>query len=326
MPTRLLTLLLVLVSTVALAGPGSTQKRLSRRMDVDEALQQLVNGAPVGTTVSRLRYLGEDLYAVQQLTGLLRRTLDERPRRNLAATLAGLESRSAEGVLAQLIGDEDGAVRMYAAQGMGRLRSRRVDLLLPLLEDKSSGVRKAAATALGASRNPKMSKPLVTYAKDETELEVRTAMLVGAGEAGDIKQAPGLKAYLTNDSEGTRFAAARGLCLMGSPDGFAFAEKLLGASDRFVRRQGLALFEGSAAKKAGPTLRPLLEDKDRGVAAAAARILYQGGDPEMLTWLVTTSWTAKSNDEKLIYEKEIEPLQLADDRRKAILKKAGLVK
>jgi HEAT repeat protein len=187
-------------------------------------------------------------------------------------------------------------------------------------------VRKEAAHALGASHNPKLTKPLLEHARAEQDLEVRTVMLVAAGEAGDAKQAPALKAFLTNDSEGTRFAAARGLCLLGSPDGFAFADKLLGSQDKYVRRQGLALFEGVPARKASAALRPLLEDADRSLAAGAARVLYQGGDAKMLEWLVLASWTAKTADEKLVYEKEIEPLQLADDRRKAILRKAGMVK
>jgi HEAT repeat protein len=206
------------------------------------------------------------------------------------------------------------------------VRTRKADVLLPLLQDKSSGVRKEAARALGLTRNRKAGKVLVGLAKDEQELEVRTTMLVAVGEAGDKSQAPALKAFLASDSEGTRFAAARGLCLLGAPEGFAFADKLLASTDRYVRRQGLQLYEDVAAKKASSALKPLLEDKDRGMAAGAARILYQGGDAKMLDWLVLASWSAKSTEEKLLYEKELEPLQLADDRRKAILRKAGMVK
>jgi hypothetical protein len=72
-------------------------------------------------------------------------------------------------------------------------------------------------------------------------------------------------------------------------------------------------------------LRPLLEDKDRTLAASAARILHQGGDKSMLGWLVLASWKA-NGEEKLAYEKELETLHLADDERKAILRKAGMVK
>jgi HEAT repeat protein len=214
---------------------------------------------------------------------------------------------------------------MYAAQGLGKLRSKNVLVLVPLLEDKSLGVRKESAKALGASRNPAMGKLLVNAASKEGELEARAEMLIGAGRAGDTKQTPALKAYLTSDSEITRFAAAKGLCLLGSEDGFSFANKLLGSQDKYVRRQGLELYEGVPAKKSSPALTPLLKDADRTVAAAAARLLHLGGDKTMLEWLVVASFEAQGDD-KLAYEKELEALQLADDERKAILRKAGKVR
>ncbi len=325
MPTRSLSLALLLLASVVLAGPRSTQKRLNSRAEVDDQIDQLIRGGSVPSTISRLRYLGERDYAAEQIQDHLRKVLDERTRRNLTAVMAGLEARGAEPALVRLASDGDSTVRMYAAQGLGKLHSHSVNVLVPLLEDKSSGVRKEAARALGASHNGAMSKLLLAAAKKEPELEVRAEMLVGAGQAGDAKQAPALKEYLTSDSEITRFASARGLCLLGSPEGFAFANKLLGSEDRFTRRQGLELYEGVPAKKASAVLTPLLKDSDRTLAASAARLLYQGGDKKMLEWLVVASFQAQG-DEKLAYEKELETLQLADDERKAILRKAGMVK
>ncbi len=289
------------------------------------ARQVLEGGIPVHTAVSRLRLLREEAFAAQLLVRALPGVLEPRRLRDVVAVLAGLEVRSAEPALVRLAGNGDGPVRMYAAQGLGRLRSRQIGVLLPLLEDKSSGVRREAARALGASRISKAGRPLVVAAKTEPELEVRAALLEAAGAAGDKRQVPALKAFLDDSSESTRFAAARGLCLLGSPDGFAYARKLLDSEDRFVRRQGLALHESLPVKKTAPSLRPLLEDQDRALAAGAARILYQGGDKTMLEWLVLASWNAKG-EEKLTYEKELEALHLADDRRKAILRKAGVVK
>lgn len=324
-PVRPVLLLALLLPLLAQSASSSAVKRGQRRGETEQVIEGLLHGSPVPAAISRLRYLREEAYAAEEITQALRKVLDERVRRNLTAALAGLETRAAEPTLVRLAGDDDSAVRMYAAQGLGRLKSRNTQVLLPLLQDKSSGVRREAARALGASRNPKMGAALVKAAKAEQELEVRAAMLSAVGDTGDAKQVPALKTYLASDSESTRFAAARGLCRLGAQDGFAFAGKLLGAQDRFVRRQGLELYEGVSAKKAAPALKPLLEDKDRTLAAGAARILYQGGDAAMLDWLVLASWNAKS-DEKLAYEKELETLQLADDRRKAILRKAGVAK
>ncbi|MCP3098633.1 HEAT repeat domain-containing protein [Myxococcus sp. K15C18031901] len=315
----------LLSSSLAVAGPAAAQKRMGRRAESEQVVVGVIQGGPVPAAVSRLRYLGEEPYAAEVINEALRRVMDERPRRNLAAVLAGLETRAAEPTLARLAGDDDSTVRMYAAQGLGRLKSRNVQVLLPLLDDKSSGVRRDAAKALGAARNPKVGRVLIAAAKQEQELEVRAAMLTAVGDSGDAKQGKALKEFLAGDSEGTRFAAARGLCRLGAPEGFAFAGKLLASEDRFVRRQGLELYEGVSAKKSAPALKPLLDDKDRSLAAGAARILYQGGDATMLDWLVVSSWNANTSD-KLAYEKELETLQLQDDRRKAILRRAGVAK
>ena len=320
---RLVLVLSLLLPWVALSGPGAAAKRGSRRAETEAVVQAVAEGGAVPPAISRLRYLREEAFAAREITTTLGTVHEERLRRNLTAVLAGLGTRAAEPTLARLASDEDSAVRMYAAQGLAKINSRLTQVMVPLLEDKSSGVRREAAKALGASRNVKMGPLLVKAAKAEKELEVRAAMLSAVGDTGDAKQGAALKEFLASDSESTRFAAAKGLCRLGSPDGFAFAGKLLGSDDRFVRRQGLELYEGVSAKKAAPALKPLLEDKDRALAASAARILHDGGDASMLEWLVLASWNAKS-DEKLAYERELETLQLRDDRRKAILRKAGV--
>ncbi|HLM47758.1 MAG TPA: HEAT repeat domain-containing protein [Myxococcaceae bacterium] len=321
-----LLLVLVLSTQATQAAPPSAEKRQSRRAETGQLVQQVVEGTlPVSTAISRLRTLGEEPLAASGLIRGLQEAVDPRRLRDMTAVLAGLETRAAAPALVQLTEHEDGAVRMYAVQGLGRLRSARVDVMLPLLEDKSLGVRREAARALGASRNPKVGKALLNAARAEGDPQTRVLMLEAVGAAGDKKQAPALKAFLDDSSEGTRFAAARGLCLLGDAEGIAFARKLLASEDKYVRRQAVALFEGVSVKQAQATLRPLLEDKDRTLAATAARILYQGGDKTMMSWLVLASWNAKG-EEKLTYEKELETLHLADDERKALLRKAGMVK
>ncbi|RYZ37436.1 MAG: HEAT repeat domain-containing protein [Myxococcaceae bacterium] len=323
-PFASLLLLVVLLPLAGLAaGSAAASKRAQSRAEADAVLTQVSQGGPVPAAAARLRYLREEAYAAEQISPLLRNTFEERTRRNLVSLLASLGARQGESALVKLAGDGDSTVRMYAAQGLAKLGSRNTAAVLPLLNDKSSGVRREAARALGASRNPKVGKPLMAAAKEEKDLEVRAALLEAVGTSGDAKQKAGLKAYLDSESENTRFAAARGLCRLGAPEGFAFAQKLLGSQDKFVRRQGLALFEGVPAKKASPVLSPLLKDADRTLAATSARMLHQGGDAAALDWLVLASWNAKG-EEKLTYEKELETLQLADDRRKAILRKAGV--
>lgn len=321
-----LLLLLALTPSALQAAPPSVQKRMERRTETRGLVDTVLNGnLAVPTAISRLRLLREEDYAAGLLVDAVPGVLEPRRLRDVTAVLAGLESRAAEPTLVQLAGHEDAPVRMYAVQGLGKLHSRRTDVMLPLLEDKSLGVRREVARALGASREPKVGKALLAAARTETDPQTRVELLQAVGASGDKKQGAALKGFLDDSSESTRFAAARGLCLLGAPEGFAFARKLLGSEDKLVRRQGLALYEGLSAKQAAPALRPLLEDKDRSLAAGAARVLYQGGDKTMLSWLVLASWNARG-EEKLTYEKELETLRLADDERKAILRKAGMVK
>jgi HEAT repeat protein len=212
---------------------------------------------------------------------------------------------------------------MNAAQGLGRIPTHAWRALVLLLKDPSMGVRAQAAQSLGLIKAHGSGKPLLAAARTEGEPEVRSSELAAAGTTGDKSLAGGLATFLTSSSEETRFGAARGLCRLGAAQGLEFAKKLLDSKDKYERRRGLELFEGAPAKGAAPVLRPLLKDADVGLAAKAARILFQGGEAVMLDWLVLASFHAKP-EEKDAFERELELLQLQDDQRKASLAKAGI--
>ncbi|MBI3183364.1 MAG: HEAT repeat domain-containing protein [Myxococcales bacterium] len=313
---------MVLLPLAGVAGPSS-EKAAQRRAEAEDLAQKIAEGANAQSLANRIKFLSEERAASAELAGVLGKSVDPAQRRNIVQALAILASPAAEQVLLSVLSDSDGAVRMYAVQGLGRMGSRATDKMRVLLGDPTLGVRREAARALGAAHQPKMAKALLSAAKAEGEPEVRSAMLVAAGECGDAKQAKALEAFLANSSESTRFAAARGLCLLGAPAGFAFAKELLSSKEPTTRRSALSLLEGTKAKQAAPLLRPLLADADKALAAGAARILYEGGDGSMLEWLVLASHHA-GTDDKLRYEAELEKLRLADDQRRAILAKAGI--
>ncbi len=295
----------------------------SRRAEARVEVEKLLSGAHPHTVLARLKFLGEERYAYGLLAQVWPELAAPGPRRNVAEVVAGLEVRAAEGLLTQWCADEDGVLRMHGAAGLGRLGARQRTVLEPLLADPSWAVRREAARALGRTKDKRASQALLTAAKAEGEPEARHAMLAAVGEVGDQKAAKALAVFLDHSSESTRFAAARGLVLLQAAEGFAFAGKLLASEDRFVRRQGVALFEGVPAKVAKKQLQPMLQDPDKRVAAAAARTLYQGGDTSRLEWLVLGSYLANAED-KVHFERELETLMLTDDRRRAILKKAGV--
>lgn len=304
----------------AFAAGGNAHQR---RADAAREVKKLLAGNNPQSTLARLSYLGEQAYAARELVKAFPHVVEPERRRDIATVLAGLAHPAAMGQYLEFVTADDSSLRMQGAIGLGRIGYRAPDPLLPLLSDGSMAVRREAAKALGLTRAKKAGRALIRAAKAEGEPEVRAAMLIAVGQAGDRAQADALAGFLDSSSESTRFAAAQGLCLLGHARGFDFAKKLLASEDRFVRRQGVALFEGMPAKKAKPYLEPLLKDPDKRVAASSARILYQGGDKSKLEWLVLASHLL-TGDDKLAIERELETLMLTDDRRRAILKKAGI--
>lgn len=314
---------LILLALTLCSAPLFAENNAKRRGEARAEVQKLLSGGNPQAGLSRITYLGEARYASGALMRSWPELADEALRRNVAFVLAGLHDPSTEAFLARLVDAPDSAVRMSAAQGLGRLKSRRVEALVPLLADGSLGVRREAAKALGLCRQKRMGKILIKAAKGEGEPEVRAAMLLAAGQCGDVKVASDLATFLTSSSESARVAAAQGLCALGDERGFAFAKKLLGSEDKYERRMGLGLFEGLPARKTRVYLEPLLRDPDKHVSAGAARVLYEGGDASKLDWLVLASHLSKPAD-KLIIEAQLERLMLTDERRKQILKEAGV--
>jgi HEAT repeat protein len=317
---------LLAIAQVAQAGPASEAKALSRRQEAADLVLALARGqGNPQTHISRLQFLGEQKYAAVQISARMELEGEVRLRRTYAMALAQIAHRAGAEQLGKALDDEDGAVRMYAAQGLGRMGAREeLKKLIALLSDRTLGVRREVAIALGTLADVRAGAPLMDAARREGEVEVRSVMLAMVGRTGDKKQMAALDEFLTSSSEGTRFGAAQGLCALGSPKGYDYARKLLASKDRSERLQGLKLFEGSKARAAAPVLAPLLTDGDPAVAAVAARVLYQGGDAQKLDWLVLRSYRTTSLDERMYFEKELETLRLGDDQRKAILLKAGI--
>lgn len=315
----------VALSALVLLGVGeaeaSSKKRHQDRLQADEAVAQILGGTGTDGALARLKYLGQEDYAFDQLVPYTR-TVSERQRRDVVMALATLAGPGNDGVFRRLFDDEDGAVRMYAVRGFGKSKSRDVKALVPLLEDKTMGVRREAARVLGLMRQPAAGKPLMIAAQTEDELEVRVELLQAVGLSGDRKQAKPLTAQLNGSSESTRVAAARALCHLGAPEGFGYAKKLLASADRDERRQAVELFEGANAKTARKLLLPLLQDSDRVLAARAGRVLHQGGEPKMLEYLVVQAHRSEGEDRRA-FEKELEALEVERSQREQIWKKAS---
>jgi HEAT repeat protein len=325
MSGRLAVLCVSMIALSAHAGSQTARKTAVQRaeaQDIEDAI--LRSDGNLNAALNRAHYIGQEGLICLDLSDAVKRAGDVAQVRNIATALGELAHPNAEPGLLFLANSDDGATRMAAARGLGRVKSvAAVPRLLVLLADKTMGVRREAARALGLLHAAKAGPALMKAAQTEGEPEVREAMLLAVGQTGDKKQVLALERFLDESSESARFAAAQALCVLGAKKGLEFAKKRLGSADRYERQQGVLLFEGSRARDVSAVLEPMLDDKDHGVAATAARILYQGGDQRKLDWLVLKSFQSVG-DEKLAYEKELEALRLADDQRRAILAKAGI--
>lgn len=313
----------MLLSALAHGAPASVDKAASRRKEAQALIEQIKAGTAATSAVNRLKYLGQEPLAVAKLWEALGQSVDPRQRQSLVQALSMLGHKSAEKVLVSVLEDEDGAVRMAALQGLARLGCRCPEELRPLLSDRSMGVRREAARALGASKSRGLGKVLIAAAKSEGEPEVRAELLVAVGRLQDMSQAAAVASFLSHSSESTREAATRALCLLGDKRGLGEAKKLLASDDPLVRRQGISLLEGTKLAQAKPLLGPILNDPEPKVAAAAARTLFQAGERTMLDWLVLKAHGAV-DAAKEGYEAELEKLLVSDEQRRQILKKAGL--
>jgi HEAT repeat protein len=317
--TRLAWILVAVLAAPALAGTN-------HRAEAIQVLEAFLSGRMgSNAAANRLSYLGEALYASDELVASWRRADPKLQAQILECLVAlGVATEDTERLFLRALDMDDVTQVVVGARGLARLKSPKGRAKLETaLGAKQTVVRREAARALGEIGVAKSGAPLLAAAKKEEDLDARVVMVVAVGKTGDKKQVPGLEALLAGDSESTRAAAAQALCLLGAKSGVQYASKLLTSAQPLERLQGVLLFEGASAKVAGPPLKVALDDKDHKVRATAARVLVQGGDKTKVEWLVLESAKAISED-RLAYEDQIEKLRLSDEARTEILKKAGL--
>ncbi|MEW5739979.1 MAG: HEAT repeat domain-containing protein [Myxococcota bacterium] len=317
---RLVLLLLALsLSIPAWARPNN-------RNEAIRVLEEFFGGRMgVNQMVNRLSFLGEAGYGADELIAAYKKA-DPKLQGLILEGLVGLGMFDADTdkIFLRALDSGDVAQMITACRGLAKAKSPTAPpRLIELLAARQPAVRREAAKALGELGAAKAGAPLIAAAKKEEDLEVRLAMVVAVGRAGDKKQVPALEAMLAGDSETTRLAAAQALCLLGAKSGVQYANKLLASDQKIERLQGVLLFEGATAKVAGPPLKVALADPDHRVRSTAARVLAQGGDKSKVEWLVLESAKAVGED-RLPYEDQLEKLRLTDEARQEILKKAGL--
>ncbi len=137
-------------------------------------------------------------------------------KRNTLRDLRNIESESASRAAIPALRDISEVVRATAAGSVIFLpREEAVQVLLPLLDDKSVFVRREAAYALGKVGSNSAVRKLIVNLSGDREMEVKTACAVALGEIGDVSAVPELTDIVSKkQKDGTDFlrrAAARSI-------------------------------------------------------------------------------------------------------------------
>ena len=219
--------------------------------DGAEAVIDRIGAAP--TAALRTQYLAllKRLPAAGQ--ALVAMLDDERPlvvERGIAV-LGEVGHPDLERLLGELLGHHSVRVRQAAARGLSATTSSTfaADALLRAVQDSSAEVRLAAAVAMQSRREARLAPPLAARVEDEPELDVQLALVTALG----------------------RLAAADGV------------QKLIGIAmpgERVLRRRNPAALRLGAIEALGDARTPaamsalqkLLEDRDKDVREAAARL------------------------------------------------------
>jgi hypothetical protein len=143
--------------------------------------------------------------------------------------------------------DADPAIRLHAAEMLGRLQTDRgVDYLLPHLRDVNGDVRDRVVEALGHAYTDRVIDPLLVALRGEPRLRVAAANALG--EIATDKALPALVVDLQTGDPEMRAAAANALKRIHSPLLIESLESFLQSPDEELRRYAqeiLAVMNGN---------------------------------------------------------------------------------
>ncbi len=147
------------------------------------------------------------------------------------------------------------------------------------LDDPDEGVRAAAATALGMTRDAKYAKAIAAVLDDPDE-RVKVAALEGLGQIRDERCRKALLDAMSDISPAIRRAGVRYYCFGNYPDAATRAVELLGDADGAVRATAAFGLWLLGDKSAIEPLAAVLKDEDMRVRYAAASALEHMFDPK----------------------------------------------
>lgn len=217
------------------------------------------------------------------------------------------EPKADEETLARSLSDPAWAVRVQAAQRLGKMgKQAPLELLLLALRDEEGRVRAAAARAL--SRNPRQAAiPALVAALEDQEWIVRAEAACALGSLPEPASLEALLPVAQDKDPAVRAAAIRALCSFETPNVLEQLNTALQDEDWSVRETAaLALGRLTEQSAIAPLLNARM-DRDASVRVAAENGL-QGLYPEFLEtppppsdsfelWLERTEYPYKEEED-----------------------------
>lgn len=230
--------------------------------------------------IARIRFLDAEPTATKLAFKHLAETESAKERADMLEVLASIATPRAlhADLLLASLKDDDLTNRANALRALKRINDGRfASDIEAMLTDRTPLVRTEAARTLGSLGQARSFQPLLTAAKNETDLTVRAELITALGALDQRAQAKKLVVFLNDSSDAIRWAAARALIKLQAKEGLAYAEKLLTATAPETRALGVLLFEDLPAATTRPLLK-VTKDPSLRVRVTAARVLAESGD------------------------------------------------
>ena len=178
------------------------------------------------------------------------------------------------GLLELLRNDENAGLRNSAVEALVKLRSRCSSLLVRMISDSDSDVRKFVVDVMGAIGDQVFLQPLLDALSDPDE-NVSSAAAEQLGQVGDKSVVPALiKSIIDNHSQFFRFSALTALSRLASH--MPVPPEIIALADQDILRKGVFECLGSIAdESASPVLLKGFTSRQRSCRRAAIVAWYR---------------------------------------------------
>lgn len=211
------------------------------------------------------------------------------------------------------LSDPDPMVRRNAVIYLGTEKKKEnVPSLIKMLDDESPEVKRAAVNALSKIKDSRAVSPLIDKFKAETNLNLKTDIIIALGELKSVVSVPTLKSLLRDPYPAFRNEAVRALGKINSPETYKDIVTMLNDEAEGVRVITADVAGALKLRSSVPLLVKNLQDPVAVVRRACARAIGQIGEISALPEL-----------EKLMQDKDQQVISAAKEAMEKINKEVS---